>query len=279
MTEILRWHSLPGPGELFHIARTRITEGQHHRHSHDFPELFWVEEGAGVHFINGADLPLQVGDLICIRPSDVHQLAGAPETSLQIVNVAFPVSVLACLADRHGVFSEILWPTEPKLPAQFALPPSLLEHLHKEAVVLADHRDALLALERFLLDLAWQLRPQGSAARASDAPRWLRDAVEQMRLPAHLAGGVGTLVALAGRSHEHVARMVRRHYGQTPGELVRGLRLTYASSRLVLTDRTISDIASRCGYASVPHFHAVFKACYGETPHAYRRRHHALTTQ
>ena len=62
-----------GPQEAFHIARVNISSpGDLSMHTHDYAETFWVESGTGIHHVNGYRMKLQRGDLVMMRPEDVH---------------------------------------------------------------------------------------------------------------------------------------------------------------------------------------------------------------
>lgn len=47
-------------------------EDNSHEHSHEFAELVIVDEGHGLHIINGRPLYIQQGDVFYVQPGDVH---------------------------------------------------------------------------------------------------------------------------------------------------------------------------------------------------------------
>jgi len=74
-------------------------------------------------------------------------------------------------------------------------------------------------------------------------------------------------------AHGVSVRTVNRIYnatGQTVGEVVRVRRLARARQELTGTDRPISAIAHRWGFADTSHFSRSFKAHYGASPSDYR---------
>jgi AraC family cel operon transcriptional repressor len=59
--------------EQFSITRYHYTRTQlWHVHSHDFAEVWWINEGSAQQEINGVLTPVQQGDLMLMRPADVH---------------------------------------------------------------------------------------------------------------------------------------------------------------------------------------------------------------
>ena len=47
-------------------------EDNNHEHSHEFAELVIVEQGHGLHIINGRPLYIQQGDVFYVKPGDYH---------------------------------------------------------------------------------------------------------------------------------------------------------------------------------------------------------------
>lgn len=273
----LQWKTVAHGNEAFHIARTVTYRRGDRPHRHDFAELFWVDGGQGVHQVNGQSTPLTIGDLVFIRPTDTHGFDAEPDPGLAQINVAFPSDLLADLQRRHPAAFGRLWTEGPCVPTRVRLSPDARARLQAEAEQLAIHRTSRLVIERFLINLAWDMETISESRAETPVPAWLQAAIDGIVRPEHVSGGVPRLVRLAGRSHEHVARAIRTHYGCTPTDVVRNARLTQAASQLALTDHKIESIAHECGCRSLPHFYRVFQERYHETPRQYRQRHLAST--
>ena len=69
--------------------------------------------------------------------------------------------------------------------------------------------------------------------------------------------------ALAGRSPEHTARVLREHSGSTPTEFVNRLRIEHAARLLCTTEKNILETALDCGFENQGYFHRSFKARFG----------------
>ena len=81
--------------EKFHLARVKIHSRQDlSLHEHDFAEVFWIENGKGIHLINGQRVRLQEGDLVMIRPDDEHTFT-SNKIGLTLMNSAFfPLAII-----------------------------------------------------------------------------------------------------------------------------------------------------------------------------------------
>lgn len=274
MLEHKRWRDLVAPGGWHHLAIILFLPGRPVRlHTHDFPEMFWIERGTAVHRINGRVKRLRAGDLVCVRPADRHLIEAADAAGCTLVNLAYHPRVRADLLRRHGAeFAPLLAPAG-ELPYRAELPPAIIAGLRRQLGALSRPAAARLALEHFLLGLPGQIR-QASGQALPPMPEWLRRACEEVQRPAVFAGGAPGLARVAGRTAEHVARTVRRVFGVTPSDYVNRVRMEHAARELRVTTRPIADIALDCGLNNLSHFYALFRRAHRQTPRAYRLAHH-----
>ena len=66
--------------------------------------------------------------------------------------------------------------------------------------------------------------------------------------------------------------MAHRTFGHTMGDEIRRRRLDLAAQLLATTRRTVGDIAQSCGFCGASHLGVFFKAAFGQSPAAYRRK-------
>ncbi len=261
------------PGDGVHYGAAQFDASVDVRlHGHRFHEIFWIESGEGVEFTPRRRWPLATGDIVFVRPPDVHGFAGAAGCApLMLRNVAFPSAAWAALRRRYG--RTLADPFAGGLARRRMQVPHLIGLLSDAATDLRQGRLSPLDRDRFLLRLDQILRD----APASPPPAWLAAALTRLATPAMLAEGVAAFVRLAGRSHEHVARACRRHLDRTPTQIVNDARLDAAATLLSTTDRPVLDVGLDCGFGHAGHFHASFRRRFGVTPRTYRIGHRATT--
>ncbi|WIB59392.1 AraC family transcriptional regulator [Curtobacterium sp. MCLR17_007] len=97
----------------------------------------------------------------------------------------------------------------------------------------------------------------------------LRRALEFVH--AHAAEAIGTpeIASAAGLSPRGLQQSLRRHLDQTPGDLLRGVRLDGAHTDLRRSDRdetSVADIARAWGFGHLGRFSAAYRARFGELP-------------
>jgi AraC family transcriptional regulator, dual regulator of chb operon len=269
----IRWASLVDSDSHCHIARHAGLSPVSPRHTHDFGELFWVEEGSAVHELSDdrADV-VNEGDLVVVRPQDVHRFR-SPSPDFAIVNVAFPHSTLVDLRERYYPHGGLLWDSTSSRRAR--PPPATMTRLRAEAAELASGPATRLRRDRFLLGLLSIL--EGPVPDGGSLPTWLHGAITRWQADSDaMAAGVSGIAALAGRTREHVSRVIKQATGRRAIDIVNGLRTDAAAALLRMTDRPIATIAIDVGLPNLSHFYHVFRQRFGTTPHRYRTAHQRL---
>lgn len=74
----------------------------------------------------------------------------------------------------------------------------------------------------------------------------------------------------------YLSRYIKQHFGITTSALMTEVRLQQATQQLMITSRSIDEIATDVGYQSTSHFYRVFKSNMQTTPLAYRAMHQKL---
>lgn len=82
--------------------------------------------------------------------------------------------------------------------------------------------------------------------------------------------GLAETAKAAHVSAPHLARLFRQETGRTVVEYLQLLRVTHAKELLTTGDQTTLDVALDSGFASIEHFHRIFRRVVGTTPRAYR---------
>ncbi|MGV3614836.1 MAG: helix-turn-helix domain-containing protein [Fimbriimonas sp.] len=262
------------PARAMHAAlvvpRTRRGPGERHTHV-DFREAFLVLGGHGSHQVNGRTVPLAAGDLVLIRPRDVHGYRVVPGQELTFLNVAFPETAWTAFL-ALAEFSP-RWDL-PSAPPAWTLEPAL--HARAEGIFRQALADFLaggraLHLTRFLGALLPLLTEERIPASRPDLPNWLGTALAAMEGPDNVIAGLPRLVELAGVSLPHLCRTMRTRVGQSPTEFINDLRVRNATALLSTTHLDLGEIAERCGFESLSYFHRQFRRRVGMPPLAYRR--------
>jgi len=112
--------------------------------------------------------------------------------------------------------------------------------------------------------------------QARDDPR-VRRAQSFIRENLHLPLTLAAISAEAGISRYHFLRVFQRQTGETPHRYLTRLRIEWGQHELERTTATVSEIATRCGFASPAHFSTAFRRRTGYSPSAFRQQHRSST--
>ena len=246
-------------------------------HTHDFHELFWVEENTGFHWINGKRILLHTGDLILIEARDVHAFSSQrSEMPLRIVNFAFHADIWRQLRSRYFQSQAIFFSSPSVAGRSYQLDSLQMATLRQAAMGLRSGLRDRLQTETFLLSVLALLQADRFNTKQKATPAWIRSACTALGRDRNFAGGMPALSRLAGRSPEHISREFRRYLDRTPTEVINDARTSHAADRLATTDDEILSIMLDCGLANVSHFYRLFRARYSCTPRAYRLRQRSV---
>ncbi|MDD2706775.1 MAG: helix-turn-helix domain-containing protein [Verrucomicrobiae bacterium] len=261
------------PDQTCHFARRKMESIRSATpppfHTHNYHEIFWVEEGTGRHWINKQQDPLRPGVCYFIRSTDSHAFNVDPEHPFHLVNISFSITNWQSFHKRF--FN--------KKPDPFLLPlvrrkhflsTRGLEEARGLVMEMAAGKSSRATLERFLLNFLHLLENTSSAKGEAPPPDWLEKACRDISQPCHFRNGARGFARLAGRSAEHVARELQRFSGKTPTAVVNEARMRHAAALLANSREKILNIVLECGFQNVAHFYQVFKRQFGASPRRYR---------
>ncbi len=127
-----------------------------------------------------------------------------------------------------------------------------------------------------ILDLVAALSARLHVPARAGQPRWLEDAVAQVRDDWRPGLTVGGVARAAGVHPVYFARCVRRWHGIGAADLLRQSRLRHAARHIADGDTTIATVAHATGFADESHLCREFSRAAGTSPARFRRLAHAF---
>jgi AraC family transcriptional regulator len=170
------------------------------------------------------------------------------------------IGTLAC---ERGVFDPTVWHLgSALLPA--------LERPQEIGSMYADH--LLLATHTYFAVAFGGMRHASARKRGGLAPWQLHCATELMM--ERLGGDISLSEAAGacGLSPNYFARAFKQSVGTPPHRWLLRQRVVRAKSLLRSPDRSLSEIATACGFADQSHFTRVFTSVVGASPGAWRKQ-------
>ena len=243
-------------------------------HYHDYYEIFLVLSGKARHLVGNRESTLHTGDLVFIRPSDIHDYI-SDGGGYSMLNITFTKDTLnglfAFLGDGFPA-AELLRAAR---PPKVVLEQSEIDAVNSRmnAIRSIDHEDVsqLKTALRVLLFELFSKYFSDFVTEHKDIPSWLTEACNQMQRSGCYVEGSEAMFALSGRTREHVCRSMKKYMGITVSDFVNELRLRYIASMLKSSNHTISQIVFSSGFNNLSWASELFKKKYGVNMRDYRR--------
>jgi AraC-like DNA-binding protein len=270
---------------LFGMHLRRVSGDWHYpAHEHPQYEINYVLEGEQLMTVGGSSCLQRSGDLVLLRPGDVHSSRSGNNEPFTYFCIHFDIDdkiflsllsrmeqtlfpgdspvtrqvqpVMSRLIDIVGQAGQKTMTQRMRLQsAIFELFGHLWEAISNEAVLLSS-----AAYEK--VELAHQIRHrlQGLVSQSF-----------KQGLAAEQHYGIDDISAELGISTSHCGRIFRHIFGMSPRSYLSGLVLDEAKLLLCNTRLSVQHIASILGYRDIAHFSRQFKRWSNLSPSEYRR--------
>ncbi|MFG2574895.1 helix-turn-helix domain-containing protein [Streptomyces sp. NPDC048481] len=270
-------HSVGGVGMRIgpmDAGRTWHTDAPLDRvHRIDFHVVMLFDDGPVRHMIDFAEHEAAAGDLLWIRPGQVHRFSPSSEYRGTVLTMQ-PGFLPRATVEAAGLYRYDLPPRLRPDAAQLAGLRAALAYLRGEyddrSLPPAQHTAVLRhALSAFLLRLAHLAASGEEAARrqADTTFTLFRDAVERDFAANH---SVSAYADALGYSRRTLVRAVRAATGETPKGFIDKRVVLEAKRLLAHTDLPIGRVGAAVGFADAANFSKFFQLHTGHTPVAFR---------
>ncbi|MFE9443895.1 AraC family transcriptional regulator [Streptomyces sp. NPDC006602] len=243
-------------------------------HRIDFHVVMLFSHGPVRHMIDFAEYEATAGDLLWIRPGQVHRFSSACEyrgTVLTMQPGFLPRSIVEATGLYRYDLRPLLRPDEPRLAALRAALAQLQREYEDSSTLPPSLHTSVLrhSLTAFLLRLAHLAASSAEAAgRQSDTTFTLfRDAVEKGFATNH---SVSAYADALGYSRRTLVRAVRAATGQTPKGFIDRRVVLEAKRLLAHTDMPIGRVGAAVGFPDAANFSKFFHQHTDLTPAAFR---------
>ncbi len=237
----------------------------------------WLRSGASTISYDGADVHLEPGVPVVLPFADTYALHHR-DIGLNLVHLDAGF-VRSVVGDDDFAFEPLRRPTVEGMRAWQSV-------VRAHSATWLDVGNELTALAQ--RDIA-EAFARAAVAAFPERSRWrtsvtgsgpeharLRRALEYVHEHAREPIGTPEIAAAAGLSPRGLQQSLRRHLDQTPGDLLRSVRLDGARADLVRGDRdatSVADIARAWGFGHLGRFSATYRARFGELPSESLRAH------
>lgn len=251
-------------------------------HDHDYYEFAITVDDGFYHIVNGEKVEVSSGDVILIRPNDVHSLHPTRETGHKCINICIPI----------GLFEDVCAQLSSSLLDRITLMPSPVKFsVNKSSVRGLEQRYTFE--KRFFPDPeSWKIDSLNKfyTLRKCTAYEWIGRIVESgivdgsivystciqrivdlLSEPDNLKLPVGTIIKKSYFSSSYISHQFKNQFGIKFEDYIAICRVKEAEKLLLTTDLSMEKISNEVGWKSTSSFINKFKELYGVTPAKFRR--------
>uniref|UniRef100_A0AAU1ZUB8 AraC family transcriptional regulator n=1 Tax=Streptomyces sp. NBC_00093 TaxID=2975649 RepID=A0AAU1ZUB8_9ACTN len=243
-------------------------------HRIDFHIVMLFDEGLVTHMIDFAEYEVAAGDLLWIRPGQVHRFSrtsGYHGTVLTMQPGFLPRATVEATGLYRYDLPPLLRPDAPRLAGlQAALAQLGREYEDTATLPIGVHTSVLRhSLTAFLLRLSHLATSSAEAARGRTDTTFtlFRDAVEKGFATNH---SVSAYADALGYSRRTLVRAVRAATGETPKGFIDKRVVLEAKRLLAHTSLPIGRVGVAVGFPDAANFSKFFQLHTGTTPVAFR---------
>lgn len=238
-------------------------------HCHEFDELVIVEQGHGLHVINGRPLYIQQGDIFYVQRGDHHFYDELG--TLKLINILINpmanfsyLSKMESLLQRFSVRDALCYTwLAPDARMQCNL---LIDQIFSAQPLSEEHREALF------FQLVSRLLQAQAEVHLNNTRYKLHKLLNHLQENCFQEYDWNALAKQFHLTPRTAFRHIKAATGMTPENYIKHLRLVSARVKVRETDMTITEIAFMCGFANSSHFSTLYKKVFSLTPSEERRR-------
>ena len=243
--------------------------GDRYYHTHDFYEIFYITNGNIKHSLNSETDELSMGDVVFLRPGDIHCFLREPDNACAHRDLALTVPLYEKAVEffKYNPLSDHT--TYAKVKIDIETLNKLETELQTIGNVDAEKNPSFYFALAELFKAKRNADLQGK--RRNSAPEWILGLIAKLEMPEFFCLAPSEIFAELNYSKEYVSRTFRKVTGKTLTDYMNQRKLSLASVLIQNTDKSIDRICFECGYNNVSYFYRTFKQTFGKTPHELRK--------
>ncbi len=245
-------------------------------HWHDYYEIFIVTEGNCTHIVNNNSIKIKAGDIVFVRPNDIHDYICDKNTPYAMLNISFTAYTAKQLFDFLGDCFPSNKLLSDELPPKVTLTTKQLNYIEKcmahIRTIDPEKKSELKTQLRILIfNLFTRYFADFDYTLNNDIPIWLSNMCAKFSSDNRFTDGTEYFFSLSDKSREHISRSMKKYMGVTVTEYINTLRLNFIANMLCNSDHNIADIVFESGFNNLGWASELFKARYGMAMSDFRK--------
>lgn len=261
------------------LSASYITIGfsQHSRilHNHkDRLELLFIRTGSGSYIVDDECYDIKAGNIIICNAGVLHDEVPQYNHELSMLSIAIDNLQLEGLPENH-LISEDIKPIL-KLEKHFVLMDAIFQSIFDSlAFENEEHQETNQYLTQALLSLlihAFKQYGQPHAEHSKEDPllKSIKQYIDENYYEDLSLQKISEQFFI---SPSYLSHLFKKKLGYSPMHYIVRRRIGEAQSMLIMSSRSITDIASSVGFDNLSHFNVQFKKYVGLSPMTYRKKY------
>ncbi len=235
-------------------------------HEHDFYEIYVFEKGNASYAVEGADYPLEEGDLIFIRPGEMHRVHHRAETEYLRTVIHFDDSFFKSYGCEH--YKEIFWKRacgeKNKIGAKTAKAAGISDVLDTLRESLKGYDEAYA--KSLVIQILYLACKNDCFSTENTGKKRVKDIVSYINehYPEKL-----TLEEISDKffiTKYHLTRIFREATGHTVNEYITLKRIRHVEELSEEAGLTLGEAALKSGYKDYSSFYRAYLRANGKPP-------------
>jgi AraC family transcriptional regulator len=252
--------------------------------SHDGVEMYYIWEGMGNYLVGDQVYPLQPGTLMLIRPRTLHKVVQIhPDHNVcrhvLIWKEHFITSSLRSNEKNPFLEKKIdCWYVQPNVEERNRIE-NIYEVINKELTHQEEGFEAIVhSLVKEVLFLCARIHTKSNVQNRlienKHFPKEISFLFQYINSNFQENLNLKSLAKLVHMNHTYLTSLFQKTTGYSLGKFIVIKRIHHAKNLLRETEKSISLIASECGFSDTSYFIKVFKKFEKRTPFAFRKKQH-----
>ena len=244
-------------------------------HNHDFYEILIVMDGNAIHCINDGVQILKKGDVLCIRPDDIHYLT--PYTTSAEKFDFFNLRISCQYMETQFSYCKKLKDKvcQSQLPyiAKLGAKEILFFEKNLRAIKLMDFcEEKSFIYYSIVKAMLSHILIDKTELNREAMPEWFENLLIQISKAEVLCMDYPEIARIANVSNSYLWKTFKKYLNMAPTEYINSLRIELAYDLIVKTNYSLSNIASKVGFNDYSYFYKKFYNRYDISPKMLRKQ-------
>lgn len=257
--------------------QTHLIDGlDDYYHTHSFYEIFYIISGEIDHYLNGAVSTLKTGDIVFLRPNDMHcfirkaEFATTQHRDIMITPKQWKKACDYLHGELFNEFNRMTTPFTTHLNTEDML--RFEQMLLKLSATTDKSSSQMIQINHLCVDLL-SLYAERLPQITTNSSALINQIISKMHRADNFKQGLPKILSLFPTySQNYLCRLFKQHTGMTMTDYLNNIRINYSVLLLQTQNLSIQQIAFECGFSNISYFNRIFKSHYNMTPTQFKRQ-------